>query len=142
MQGSCLCGAVTLEVAKPKQPELHACHCEMCRKWSGAALLEFDVLGADLTVRGAVQTYASSDIAERAWCPVCGSNLWYKATNLPQEIYALSAGLFPDAGGFALAKEIYIDRKPAGYAFAGAHLKLTEQEHEAQKASFQQGEAP
>jgi hypothetical protein len=37
----------------------------------------------------------------------------------------LSAGLFDDFAGLALGKEIFIDDKPAGYAFAGERPRLT-----------------
>jgi hypothetical protein len=33
-KGSCLCGAVTLEVEGRLDPA-EACHCTKCRKWSG-----------------------------------------------------------------------------------------------------------
>ena len=41
MKGHCLCGAVQLEF-EPKAPEIHACHCEMCRRWAGSAFVEID----------------------------------------------------------------------------------------------------
>jgi hypothetical protein len=36
--GSCLCGAVTLSTTT-MSPLVSACHCNMCRKWGGSALL-------------------------------------------------------------------------------------------------------
>ncbi|MEM8554775.1 MAG: GFA family protein [Pseudomonadota bacterium] len=141
LSGHCMCGAVTL-TAVPKAPELHACHCEMCRRWTGTALVEIDVAPENLTARGPVKTFTSSDWAERAWCDRCGSTLWYKLTLPGHEQFSVSAGLFENAGGLTLAKEIYIDCKPDGYAYAdaGARKTLTKQEVEAMYASFGEGE--
>lgn len=36
--GHCLCGAVRITVTDPPQ-ELGACHCGMCRRWTGSAFL-------------------------------------------------------------------------------------------------------
>lgn len=134
-----MCGAVTVEVS-PVSPELHACHCEMCRRWTGTALVELDVLARDMQFSGPVKSYTSSSWAERAWCDTCGSTLWYKVTLPERERYAVSAGLFEDAGGFALTKEIFIDSKPGGYAFAGDHTRKTKREVEAMFASFGEGD--
>jgi hypothetical protein len=38
----------------------------------------------------------------------------------------LSVGAFDEAAGFQLAREIFIDHKPPGYALAGKHVRLTE----------------
>ena len=139
MDGQCMCGAVTLTVT-PAIQELHACHCEMCRRWTGSAFVEVDVLSDAMRFSGPVKTIKSSDWAERAWCDTCGSNLWYKITLPGHERYSVSAGLFDDAGGFALTKEIYIDRKPGGYALSGVHETKTKAEVEAMFASFGEGD--
>ncbi|OSP54436.1 GFA family protein [Pseudoruegeria sp. SK021] len=139
MDGQCLCGAVVVS-ATPAKAELHACHCEMCRRWTGSALIEVDVDPAQLQVTGPVKTFRSSDWAERAWCDTCGSTLWYKLTLPGHERYAVSAGLFDAAGDLPLTKEIYIDCKPGGYAFAGDHQTMTKQEVEAMFASFGEGD--
>lgn len=140
MKGRCMCGAVSLEVT-PEKRELHACHCEMCRRWTGTAFVEIDVAAPDLSVEGPVKTITSSDWAERAWCDACGSTLWYKVTLPGHERYAVSAGLFDNAGGFALAKEIYIDCKPDGFSFAGVRHTETKSEVEAKFASFAEGDS-
>ena len=35
LSGVCVCGAVTVTLV-PALPELHACHCDTCRRWTGA----------------------------------------------------------------------------------------------------------
>ena len=139
LNGACMCGAVTLS-AQPAVNELHACHCEMCRRWTGSAFVEVDVMPEDLTVSGPVKTFVSSDWAERSWCDGCGSTLWYKLTLPGHERYSVAAGLFDDAAGLTLTKEIYIDVKPKGYAFAGGHETRTKAEIEAMFASFGEGQ--
>jgi len=138
MQGHCLCGAVRLSF-EPKQPELHACHCEMCRRWTGSAFVEIDAKPGSLTYEGPVKSFTSSDWAERAWCDTCGSTLWYRLTLSGHDHYSIAAGLVDDAGGLELTKEIYIDVKPAGYSFAGEHELKTKAEVEAMFASFPEG---
>lgn len=127
LTGRCLCGAVTVKM-KPKQPELHACHCGMCRRWTGSAFLEIDAAPGTLTAEGPIKSFPSSDWAERAHCDTCGTPLWYRLTDPKTDFHAVSAGLFDDLGGFALTKEIYVDRKPEGFAYVGNHLRMTEKE--------------
>ena len=40
-KGKCLCGSVELEVEYVSN-ELGACHCSMCRNWSGGPMLVID----------------------------------------------------------------------------------------------------
>lgn len=123
--GKCLCGSVRFN-ADAVDAEVHACHCSMCRRWSGgpglavqAGKVEFD--GAEHITR-----YASSDWAERGFCHNCGSHLFYYLK--PADLYMLWSGSFDDPSTFRLAGEIYIDEKPQGYAFAGDHPRLTGEE--------------
>ena len=55
--GQCLCGAVTI-TATPQAESVSACHCSMCRRWSGAALWVLDTSSAEIT--GPVKRYQSS----------------------------------------------------------------------------------
>ncbi len=134
--GHCLCGAVRFTAAV-ESAETHCCHCEMCRRWTGSALLAVS-LGPDaVTFEGAenIRTYASSDWAERAWCGLCGSTLYYRLSveGYGPRTYEMALGLFDDPDAFPMAKEIFVDRKPAAYAFAGHHRRLTEAEFMAEK---------
>ncbi len=51
-KGSCLCGAVSFEVAG-ELPGPDACHCSQCRKTSGHVWASTDVPRTSLTLRGA-----------------------------------------------------------------------------------------
>lgn len=138
MHGACLCGAVSFE-AEPSEPHCHACHCEMCRRWTGSALMAVPIAPGGLAIADAshVREYASSDWAARAFCDVCGSALYYRVTaeGPTKGATYLSLGLFDDPGALPLATEIYIDAKPASYDFAGERPRLTRAEAEAQMAS-------
>lgn len=132
-EGGCLCGAVRLRAELPG-PDFGACHCTMCRRWTGSALLAMTVPVAKVEwLQGEAQItrYQSSDWAERAFCRLCGSGLWYRvnAPELHAEVIEIPVGLFDDADGLAMTSEIYIDRKPDSWAFAGEGRKvMTEQQ--------------
>ena len=123
IEGKCLCGAVTIR-ATPKRRTVEACHCSMCRRWSGVAYVgvqcgsQVEIEGEDNVVR-----YRSSEWAERGFCGRCGSSLFFHY--LPLDTYGFLAGLFPDDSFEPLAEEIFIDEKPLYYSFAGDAEKLT-----------------
>ena len=81
--------------------------------------------GREVEIVGTPTVYRSSDWAERGFCGVCGTHLFYHL--LPSGEYALSAGIFQDQD-FKLAEEIFIDEKPAFYEFRNETRKLTGQQ--------------
>ena len=123
IEGQCLCGAVTVR-ATPVRPHVEACHCTMCRRWGGIAFLGVQC-GSNVEIDGEahVVRYRSSDWAERGFCGRCGSSLFYRY--LPLDNYGFLAGLFPDDAFLPLNEEIFIDEKPAYYAFDADSEKLT-----------------
>lgn len=125
MLGHCLCGAVTIRANDTVK--LNACHCGMCRRWGGGPYLGVHG-GADLAITGLdkVSRHRSSEWAERAFCSVCGTHLFYRY--LPTNDHELSAGLFQQGPAFEFVEQIFIDRKPAYYEFANPTKMLTEAE--------------
>lgn len=121
--GHCLCGAVRFH-ATDLPGTVSICHCEMCRRWTGSALIEVSVTEANVTWQGAdhIATRQSSAWAERAWCRDCGTPLYYR--NIEggafSGTYDIPLGLFDDPNGFRISHEIYIDHKPDSFAFADA----------------------
>jgi hypothetical protein len=77
-EGSCLCGAVKLELLAEPAYASH-CHCGMCRKAHGAAFATYVSIQKDQLryVRGLdkVKSYNSSSTILRKFCGDCGSNL-------------------------------------------------------------------
>lgn len=131
LDGRCLCGAVRIAVAAGgADPSVGACHCRMCQRWSGAAFMAFNARAGTVTVTGPLARFASSDFAERAFCPTCGSHLWLRDTTPAGADYELMPGLFADAADWPLRSEVYADCAPAYMRLAGDHRRRTQVEYE------------
>ncbi len=130
-KGQCMCGAVTF-TARDVPEKFGACHCEMCRRWTGSALLGISIPKGSVDWDGAenIRKIQSSDWAERAFCGACGSPLYYHVTaEGPMEAnIEMPIGLFDDASGLEFTNEIYIDHKPDSFAYAGDRTRLTRKE--------------
>ncbi len=124
-----MCGAVTF-TARGVPADFGACHCKMCQRWAGSALLAVTLPADAIDWNGVdnIRRIQSSEWAERAWCDRCGSGLWYRVTGQApgKGDYEVPIGLFDDADGLHMTREIFIDRKPDAFAFSGAHELLTE----------------
>jgi len=126
--GKCLCGAVHFTV-KSDLKETGACHCEMCRRWSGGVYLGVEIAPADISYTGQenITIFASSEWAERAFCSKCGTSLYCRITASGPHTgtYHIGLGTLDDPSGITLTSEIFIDKKPGGYTFAGGTHKMT-----------------
>jgi len=122
LQGQCLCGAVQIS-ASVDNPRLRACHCDMCRQHTSGAFFSIETVPDTIEVTGPATEFKSSDWANRGFCGMCGSTLWYGFD--ADRSRNLSAGLFPDAGGGQLKIEFFYDQWPQVYALAGDPKKLT-----------------
>ena len=121
--GSCLCGAVHVTATHAKK-RVGACHCSMCRTWGGGPLLAVDC-GAEVEIEGEehVSVFSSSEWAERGFCSICGTHLFYRLKQNGQLI--MSAGLFTDQTGFTFDHQVFIDEKPDYYDFANETENMT-----------------
>jgi hypothetical protein len=81
-----------------------------------------------------VRIFASSGFAERAFCPNCGSHLWYRETNAPAGSLSLMPGLFDAAHDWPLVSEVYSDQAMASIHLAGEHRKATKAQYEAKNS--------
>lgn len=137
IKGKCLCGAVTYSVEK-ESPEAGICHCEMCRAWSGGVFIGFEAApdATEITGEENITLYRSSDWAERGFCSKCGSSLFYRVTapGPHQGVFHFGAGTLEDQDALNLTSEIFIDKKPAAYAFKGERQVMTAAEVFAQFA--------
>jgi hypothetical protein len=115
LTGTCLCGGVEITV-NGALPQVDVCHCSMCRQWGGGPF--GGIKGASFTVTGEdhITAYRSSEWAERAFCRVCGSNLWYHF--IPADHFSFLAGLFDMPDGTQISEQIFVDEKPSWYDFA------------------------
>jgi hypothetical protein len=123
--GRCLCGAVRF-TAELVSTGFHACHCGMCRRWAGGPFMAVRASGVQVTGDESPVRYRSSEWAERAFCGICGTHLFYHL--LPAEQYFVAVGSLDDSTALSFAQEIYIDQKSAEYAFAGERERFTEAE--------------
>lgn len=123
----CLCGKVryTVSTGDTDKIEIGACHCEMCRRWSGGpGFATHPGPAPEIEGEEHIKWYRSSDWAERGFCAECGSNLFYRLSgDEPQ--YALFSGAFEDQSKVVLSAEIFIDEKPDFYNFAGDIPSMT-----------------
>jgi len=126
-----MCGAVTFTADLDRQ-EFGACHCDMCRRWTGSAFLGITVPTDKITFEGQenIQQLQSSDWAERAFCKKCGSPLWYKVTaeGPMSGSLELPIGLLDDSDDLKMTRQIFIDQKPSSFSYTGDHKLLTRAE--------------
>jgi hypothetical protein len=117
------------------------CHCSLCQRSSGLVWGAFEAAADAVTVTGTVTRYASTHFSERAFCPVCGSNLWLRNTDTEDAEYELMPALFPAARTFPLISEVYSDRAPAYARLTGDHRRVTRAEYEANQPHIE-GDQP
>ncbi len=122
-QGKCLCGSVTLTAEKCHH-EVGACHCRMCRRWSGGPFLGVDCETL-VAFEGQenITRFASSEWAERGFCHQCGTHLFYHLKQSGQ--YIVPVGIFDDIGQLEFDHQIFIDEKPTFYEFSNDTKKMT-----------------
>ena len=119
--GHCLCGGVTFE-ADLKSEDIGACHCATCRGWSGGPFVEVEATAVRFT-KGEPKIYDSSEWAERLFCPDCGTHICYRTKD--GAFFAVNAAAFDEPPKGTLAVEVFIDQKPASYAFEGERMRMT-----------------
>mmetsp|Transcript_24384 Transcript_24384/g.72695 ORF Transcript_24384/g.72695 Transcript_24384/m.72695 type:complete len:421 (+) Transcript_24384:86-1348(+) len=100
-QGSCPCGGFRWSVALPKHLDLWHCHCNTCRRWSGADVQTWVMLARHTVTWESLETLCvveSSRQARRGHCGRCGSTLGMEYFDQEGLVY-LAAGAF-DADAF------------------------------------------
>lgn len=128
--GGCLCGKVTY-TAKIN-PGAGACHCGMCRRWSGSPYMAAHAVGkVDFNGSEHIGRFSSSQWAERGFCQHCGTSLFYfllPRPGLPDGETILSAGTVNEQQQLHFDNEVYIEHAPGWYEFAGGdtRTRLTE----------------
>ena len=99
----------------------------MCRRWSGGSPFFASVCeGVVFEGEDQLGRFTSSPWAQRGFCKACGTTLFYFL--VPAQKYMMSVGAFDEQSQFQLVREIFVDHKPPGYAFAGDHPRWTEAE--------------
>lgn len=103
--GGCLCGAVTYKVQGLLRPVV-ACHCNQCRKTSGHYVAATQCAQHDIQISSVHLTwFRSSEHAERGFCAVCGSNLFWR--RLRSTMISVFAGTIEGNTGLTLSSQLY-----------------------------------
>ncbi len=85
-RGSCLCGRTTYELAAESGQTL-LCHCEDCRRASGAPVVAWTFFPAEsLRWTGEAPKTFSFAGRQRSFCPHCGSPLSFFDPRFPTQI--------------------------------------------------------
>ena len=120
MKGSCLCGAVRIEVLAPLEHAPEACHCVQCRRQTSHVFAGVNVRRTQLAVQGEekVAWYRSSENVERGFCATCGSALFWRPTIAGYAFTSVSMGAFDSPTGLRLAKHTFVGQKSDYYDIA------------------------
>jgi hypothetical protein len=113
--GGCLCGGVRYRV-RGKLRDAIACHCNQCRRTSGhhAAMTSADLEDLTLLASETLSWYRSSASAERGFCRVCGSNLFWRP--LAESRMAITAGSLDAPTGIKIMEHIFVADKGDYYS--------------------------
>ena len=108
--GGCLCGAVRYRVSGALD-DVVACHCTQCRRQSGhySAYTSAPLDHFQLEREAALSWYRSSDQAQRGFCRVCGSNLFWKPASGGR--MSIAAGTLDGPTGLTIATHIFCQDK-------------------------------
>lgn len=109
--GGCLCGRIRYRAtANPMTPS--HCHCELCRKSSGAPFLSWaSFLTRDfLFIQGVPARFDSSPIAFRQFCRDCGTQLTFQFLRSPDNI-DVTLGSLDDPDAIRPADHIWTKRQ-------------------------------
>jgi len=119
-KGSCLCGTVRYETAKPLEHIDH-CHCSMCRRSHGAAFATYGrVARSDYKITEGqphLKAFPSSEAVKRSFCDQCGSSLLYEHAAMPDFCFVSVGSLDEDPGSrpgahiFVASKASWFDIK-------------------------------
>jgi hypothetical protein len=112
--GGCLCGGVRYEI-RGKLRGVVACHCAQCRRTSGhhSAMSSAPNDRLSLTCAATLVWYRSSASAERGFCSVCGSNLFWRPDG--ENRTSITAGTLDTPTQIAMARHIFTAEKSDYY---------------------------
>jgi hypothetical protein len=117
LKGSCLCGAVSFEVAGPILSS-DACHCRECRKQSGHYWASADVARPALAITGAdkLTWFQASERVRRGFCSTCGAFLFWDP--IGRDRIAVAMGALDTPTRTKLEKHVFVAEKGDYYEIA------------------------
>jgi hypothetical protein len=110
-EGGCLCGAVRF-VATGQPKSVVWCHCQSCRKHSGAPVSVFAAFErtAYTVTKGEITKFNSSPGTRRGFCAKCGSTLTCETERLPTETH-FHVGAFDQAARLQPTRHIFPEER-------------------------------
>ena len=110
-EGRCLCGALRFR-AEGEPKWVSWCHCESCRRHSGAPASVFVSFDDDKVeiLAGEIATYTSRAGTVRGFCARCGSTLTCTSAKLPGEMH-FHVGAFEQADALAPKYAFFEDER-------------------------------
>lgn len=114
--GRCYCGAVGVQSASPPTSIIN-CHCNQCRRLSGAAFTTWLSLPRQATVisgKANLQHFAPSENGLRYFCKHCGTHVFTEDKRMP-DILGVPAGILSTA----------LPSNPSGHYFFSDKAKWT-----------------
>jgi hypothetical protein len=111
-EGGCLCGAVRF-VAMGQPNSVVWCHCQSCRKHSGAPVSVFAAFdrSAYTVTQGEITKFNSSPGRWRGFCARCGSTLTCEGELLPTGETHFHIGAFDQAPRLQPTKHIFPEER-------------------------------
>jgi hypothetical protein len=110
-EGGCLCGAVRF-VATGQPKWVSWCHCQSCRKHSGAPVSVFAAFerSAYTVTKGEITKFNSSPGTRRGFCAKCGSTLTCESERRPTETH-FHIGAFVEAAQLQQTRHIFPEER-------------------------------
>lgn len=114
VSGGCHCGGVRYR-AKGVDPRVTECHCSQCRRQAGHRYATTGGKTSGIEIEGADQVtwYQASPAAERGFCSVCGSTLFWRRNG--DDHTSILAGTIDEPNGLRLVKHIFVADKGGYY---------------------------
>ena len=109
LRGHCLCGDVRFRI-EGEPLDAGACHCTQCQRWSGPYWSSVNVGQHELVLENGQESltwYPSSDHAERGFCLLCGSSLFWRQSSPEAQRVAVSLGALDQPSGLEVAYHIF-----------------------------------
>jgi hypothetical protein len=114
VSGGCYCGSVRYR-ASGVPAQVTECHCSQCRKQSGHRYASTGAKTSDMEIEGAdkITWYRASPEAERGFCSVCGSTLFWKCSN--EDYTGILAASIDEPNDLEVTKHIFVESKGGYY---------------------------
>ncbi|WP_395373618.1 GFA family protein [Marinicella sp. W31] len=89
LTGRCLCGGIVYEVDLI-QPKMSHCHCQMCRRFHGAAFATYGEAKPEhfrwVQGESLLSEYQAENQTTRRFCKKCGSSMTFQPAHNPKQL--------------------------------------------------------